>query len=56
VLGGKWGTELSKYFLGADVIIGIELLILIGLYFYHHIKSDWEYAENNSAASRRGGD
>lgn len=43
VLGEKWDTELKKYFHGADAIIGIVLLILMGLYIYHHIKSDREY-------------
>jgi membrane protein DedA with SNARE-associated domain len=43
VLGEKWDTELKKYFHGADVIIVVVLLILIGLYVYHHIKSDREY-------------
>lgn len=43
ILGQKWDTELKKYFHGADVIIAAAILVLIGLYVYHHIKSDREY-------------
>lgn len=50
VLGAKWDTELKKYFHGADAIIGVALLVLIGLYVYHHIKSDREYIEEKAKA------
>ena len=44
-LGEKWDTGLKKYFHGLDAIIVAALLIMIGLYVYHHIKSDKEYRE-----------
>ena len=43
ILGSKWDKELSKYFHGADVVIVAVLLVLAGLYVYHHIRSDREY-------------
>ncbi len=48
VLGEKWDTELKKYFHGADVIIVAVLLVMTGLYIYHHIKSDQEYQKSKS--------
>ena len=42
-LGEKWDTELKRYFHGADAVIGIVLLLLAGLYIYHHVRSDREY-------------
>ncbi len=53
VLGAKWDTELKKYLHGADAIIGVVLLVLIGLYVYHHIKSDREYTEETASSKDR---
>lgn len=50
VLGEKWDTELKKYFHGADVIVVAVLLVLIGLYIYHHVKSDQEYMKSKNEA------
>lgn len=43
VLGPKWDKALKQYFHGADVIIVVVILVLAGLYVYHHIKSNREY-------------
>jgi membrane protein DedA with SNARE-associated domain len=50
VLGEKWDAQLKKYFHGADIVIITVLLVLVGLYVWHHIKSDREYrkAKNES--------
>jgi membrane protein DedA with SNARE-associated domain len=48
VLGEKWDTELRKYFHGVDAIIVVVILVMVGLYVYHHIKSDREYRAENS--------
>jgi len=45
VLGEKWDAQLKKYFHGADIVIITVLLVLVGLYVWHHIKSDREYRE-----------
>ena len=42
LLGDRWDT-LSRYFHGADVVIGAALLVLVVLYLYHHLKSGREY-------------
>ncbi len=41
-LGDNW-SNIKKWFHGADVIIGVVLLVLITLYVVHHIKSDRDY-------------
>lgn len=41
VLGDRWDS-IKNYFHGADVIIGVVILVLIGLYIWHHIKSGKE--------------
>lgn len=41
ILGERW-ESIRDYFHGADVIIGIAILILLALYIYHHVKQDKE--------------
>jgi membrane protein DedA with SNARE-associated domain len=45
ILGEQWDTKLKPYFHDAHIVIGIALLVMIGLYIYHHIKSGKEYEE-----------
>jgi len=42
LLGDRWDT-LKQYFHGADVVIGVAILIMLALYIWHHVKSDAEY-------------
>jgi len=49
VLGQNWNT-IGKYFHGADVIIVAGFLALVGLYVYHHIKSERDYQAEKAAA------
>lgn len=55
ILGNKWDTELKKYFHGADVIIVTALLVLAGIYIYHHIKSDREYMAHKKLQQQESG-
>jgi membrane protein DedA with SNARE-associated domain len=39
---GNQFEQLGTYFQGADVVIGVVLVVLVGLYVYRHIKHDRE--------------
>ena len=54
VLGEKWDTQLKAYFHKADVVIVGAILVMAGLYVYHHIKSDREYRAKKAAAEVTG--
>ena len=49
ILGKEWDTKLKGYFHGADVIIGVVILVMIALSIYHHIKSDRQYRAKKNA-------
>lgn len=49
LLGPKW-SSIRNFFHGADVIIGVVIVVLAALYIYHHIKSDKEYREAKEKA------
>lgn len=49
VLGDNW-KNIGHYFHGADVVIGIVLVVMAALYIHHHIKSDKEYREEKEKA------
>ncbi|MCX6345800.1 MAG: DedA family protein [Armatimonadetes bacterium] len=42
-LGKEWDTKLKAYFHGADTVIVLVILVIIGLYIYHHVKGEKEY-------------
>lgn len=51
LLGDRWDT-LKSYFHGADVLIGLAIVILLALYVWHHIRGADESTKEPSEPER----
>jgi len=51
LLGDRWDT-LKSYFHGADVLIGLAIVILLALYVWHHIRGADESTKEPSESER----